>query len=106
MKLFARALAHADGEEQAEFLNDFFRELVYACRVGHRDSEEQLVHIAPHLELQARAGVEDLHRFCQLAIEDEERARAEIPRHRAEVKRLEAAIRDLRAEKEKLDPPF
>lgn len=93
--IFARALAHADAEVQASFLNDFCDELAIACRKSYIG--DQTYYLAEFLRPQS---VEILKEITSDFDRHEQRSRErelEIREKREELFRLDREIAAKRA---------
>jgi hypothetical protein len=97
--LLAEALAHEDGETQAQFFNAFFAELNTACRADNRrkDATAQTPYIAPHLDGCARKCIAALASDCEYEEQsDRERSQKWAPT-RQELYDLERRIAEAEA---------
>ena len=83
--IFSKALAEADSETQAKFLNEFFRLLGVVCRPR---LETQLSYIAESLDTTSWEAIKNLNKFCELISEEKGRIEADIRSLRTEIHSL------------------
>lgn len=93
--LFADALAVADAEDQAAFLNRFAHGL---RTFGESRREGQLCYIAEHLDGCGSETIKSLAAFIDLENETRREQRAREANLRAEIGRLEERKREIEAE--------
>lgn len=94
--LFAHALATANADQQAAFLNEFYRMLKVVCKERH---ETQLAYIADHLDENGRELCASLHEFAKLVLESRAKREVEMVDLYHQKHELEKEVDDLRQQR-------
>jgi len=102
MELFARALAEANSDEQAAFINAFAAHLLHGCP-SHYKHESQLCYIADALSPAARQMVKSLAAFLELSAQRAAELREAWTPAQAQLDELNAKIEARRKELEELE---
>lgn len=95
MNMFAKALAEADSDEQAKFLNDFSRHLKLCC---NDRVQNQFCWIADALDSNSRELIIDLAEFIKLNDESRPKHERSLSEMRNEQRELEKQIAELERE--------
>lgn len=99
-KIFARALAASGDDSQAEFINDFARELKIRCQQRVAD---QLCCISHLLDTNAREVIKELAGFIEIVDETRPKHEKTIQDLWKKERELKESIEKLRLEREELE---
>lgn len=100
MELLYKALAEADANDQAEFLNGFYRHLRVICKGRH---DHQIAYIAETLDENGREFAASLAEFAKLAYESRSKRESELADLYRQRRELEEEIARKREQLEKLN---
>lgn len=94
--IFAHALACADAESQAQFINNFSRSLKIVCK---GKEQNQLCYIADSLDENGREVIKELQEFSVLSMENRAKTEFEISELYNRKRALEDEIAALESQK-------